>query len=194
MPELTVLTSQTPTNPNVTDGEARRVLATIEQSSVDTFIVGIRWFAPTSLAAVSTVRMSVWSLTGNNPASGTGTRLTQITLTPVVAGVWNRVNLPTPMVWPAGVPRAAQVAIEGSGYVYTPPDVWPITNATMSALDEATSGNGRWTNGGSAATFQDFLAANNFPGGDGYNFFVEFITDTAPPTGHAKGAEFMPFF
>jgi hypothetical protein len=40
----------------------------------------------------------------------------------------------------------------------------------------------------------DSLAANNFPGGDGYNFFVELVTDVSPASGHAKGAEFLPFF
>jgi hypothetical protein len=194
MPELTVLTSQTPSTPDAVDGEARRVLATIEQSTVDTNIVGIRWFAPQTLTGITAVLLSVWSLTGNNPASGTGSRLVQLTLGSITAGVWNRVNLGAPLAWPQNTPRAAQVAIEGSRYTYTPPDVWPITNGTLSALDEATSGNGRWTNGGSAGTFMDSLAANNFPGGDGYNFFVELVTDVSPASGHAKGAEFLPFF
>lgn len=190
MAELTALTAQTPATPNAVDGEIRRILGLIEQSSVDTFIVGIRWFAPLTIAGISAVSLAVWSLTGNNPASNTGTRLVLIPVVSITAGAWNRVDLDEPLAWPQNTPRAAQVAIEGSRYTFTPPDVWPVTNSTLSALDETTSGNGRWTNGGN----ENNLANNNFPGGEGYNFFVELITDVAPATSHAKGAEFLPFF
>ena len=190
MPELTAYTSETPTNTNEADGESQRALATVEQSTVDTFIVGIRWFTPLTLPTSAT--LAVWSLTGDDPASDTGTRLiTPLSLT-MTPGAWCRANLAAPLAWPANTPRAAQVAIVGTGarYVYSPPDTFPITNGTLSALGEEVSGNGRWTNGGT----EDSLAENQSPGSEGYNFFVELITDIAPPTGHSKGAEFMPFF
>lgn len=190
MAELTVLTSETPTTPDAVDGEIRRILGLVEQSSVDTFIVGIRWFAPETTGGISAVSLAVWSLTLNNPAASTGTRDVLISLGAITPAAWNRANLAEPLAWTAGVPKVAQVAIEGSRYTFTPPDVWPITNSTLTALDEVSSGNGRWTNGGN----ENSLANNNFPGGEGYNFFVELITDTAPTSGHAKGAEFIPFF
>jgi len=190
MPELTALVAETPATPDAIDGEVRRILGTVEQSTVNTNIVGIRWFAPQTLTGITAVSMAVWSLTSNDPASNTGTRDILLPLGSITAGVWNRVNLPAPLAMPQNTPKVAQVAIEGSRYTFTPPTVFPITNGTLSMLAANTSGNGRWSNG----LTENSLAANNFPGGEGYNFFVELITDVSPPTGHSKGAEFLPFF
>ena len=201
MPEYTLYDdSSNPTNPNENDGEPERILGTIVKNTVDTYIIGMRWRTPTG-GLPPTVYGSLWSLTSDDPTSNTGTRLeiVQFDFTGVTAGQWARLNFAAPIFWTNNTPRAVQVYISGGRYTFSNPNTFasphsaPFTNNTLTVYDDHS--NGRWTNN-PAGTFpagDNQLAANNYPGGSGYNFWVDIIVNDNPTT-HPKGSEFVPFF
>ncbi len=166
--------SMTPENPNESDGEITRVLGTVGYSDVDTWIMALEWYAPTTLPAFAD--LGLWSLTGDDPTANSGTRLELLTFTigSMTGGAWNRKTLATPRAWAANTPRLFQIHTDGH-YTFSNPDTFPFSSAdgTLHAYGEAEGGNGRWFNGGDS----DDVATNQHPGGSGYNFFVNIITD-----------------
>lgn len=174
MAEVSLYGGMTPGFPSEADGETTRVLGTVAYSDVDTFIMALEWYAPTTLPAFAD--LGLWTMTGDDPNAGTGTRVELLTYTigSMTTGTWNRLTLPSPRAWAANIPMLAQIHTDGH-YVFSNPDTFPFASGdgTLHAYGEAEGGNGRWSNGAGNST----MAANNHPGGSGYNFFVNFITD-----------------
>lgn len=166
----------TPDHPSESDAETTRVLGTVFWSDVDTYVVALTWYAPTTLPAFCD--MGYWSLTSDNPAANTGTRIDLLSpsVGSMTSGAWNRFNLPTPRFLPANTPRLVQVHTDGH-YTFSNPDTFQMNSddGSLHAYDEATGGNGRWYNGGG----NNDVATNQHPGGSGYNFFVGVIVDAS---------------
>lgn len=200
MPEITMYDSSlsvVPDSPNENDGEPDRALGTVFLSEVDTWIIGARWRTPTG-AFPPSAALSLWTLTGDDPTANSGTRLEiqPLSFAGVTLGHWVRANWDDPFFLPSNTPRQVQVYIEGGRYVFSNPNDFatpnasPFLNNTLTVYDD--TANGRWTNNPAS---DNTLAQNNFPGGAGYNFWVDIITDVdGGPATHSKGAEFLSFF
>lgn len=176
MAEATLYSTQNPTNPNESDGETSRALATTWYADVAGSIVGIRWRSPTG-AFPSAVEAQMWSLSGDDPTTNTGTRLITeaMDFTGYTPGDWVEYRFSAPLSYPtANKPRVAQVYITGGRYTFSSPGDFPFDNGNLHAYSAANS-NGRWTN---SPASNNVLAANNHPGGSGYDFFVDVIFST----------------
>ncbi len=172
-------TGMVPDFPNESDGTPSRILGTVFYSDDPTFAVALEWFAPLDLPSFCDI--TIWALDGDDPLALTGSRATSDLLTfnvgTMTPGAWNRLNLPTPRFMNTGQPRLVQVHTDGH-YVYSAPGDFPFDNddGTLHAYAALDAGNGRWTNSGD----NDDIAGTNIPGGVGYNFFVNVITDDNP--------------
>ncbi len=176
MSEFTLYSTQDPSNPNESDGETARALGTTWYSDVAGSIVGIRWRSPTG-AFPSAVEAQMWSLSGDDPTTNTGTRLITeaMDFTGYTPGDWVEYRFSSPLSYPtANKPRVAQVYITGGRYTFSSPGDFPFDNGNLHAYSAANS-NGRWTN---SPASNNVLAANNHPGGSGYDFFVDVIFST----------------
>ncbi len=183
MPEYNLYPAAlTPGHNDEADGETTRVLGTVFWSDVDTYVVALTWYVPVTKPAFCD--MGYWSLTSDNPAANSGTRIDLLSpsVGSMTGGAWNRFNLPTPRALPANKPRLVQVHTDGH-YTFSNPDTFQMNSddGSLHAYDEATGGNGRWYNGGG----NNDVATNQHPGGSGYNFFVGVIVD--PNAGAVSG-------
>lgn len=189
MPELSIYPDTPgPTNGADNGGSTQRALGMAFKSSIDTFAIGCRWFAPTTRPSGGDPTMSLWSVAASN--SNTGTLLASVSIAELSLslGGWNRFMFSSAIALTANAWYVTQIW-SPNWYVFSGIGNFPRSNGTLSsAAGDNSGGNGRFSNGATALSLAQVQV-----GSTGFDFWADIITDVNG-LGTNKGGQFFPWF